>query len=140
MPYDISVFISHSWQYPSHYETLADWIFYQNWNSGGVPIHFHDWSVPKDDPIHNARNDQELRNAIYYRIQNSNVVVIPTGVYSTYSKWIGKEIEGADYYGKPILAVNPWGQERKSSVVQQSAKETVGWSKKSVVDGIWGLR
>ncbi len=45
----------------------------------------------------------------------------------------------ASYSTKPILGVNPWGQERKSSVVATAAKETVGWNSKSVVDGIWRL-
>jgi hypothetical protein len=60
-------------------------------------------------------------------------------MYANYSKWIQKEIEGAKYYGKPILAVNPWGQERKSSTVQAAADRYVGWNSKSVAQGIWDL-
>ena len=61
------------------------------------------------------------------------------GMYSTHSTWIERELEGAVYYKLPILAVNPWGQERKSSVVKNRANLEVGWNKKSVVDGIWSL-
>ena len=67
------------------------------------------------------------------------MIVIPLGMYASYSKWIKKEIDGAQSYTKPILGVNPWGQERKSSVVAAAAKETVGWNSKSVVGGIWRL-
>jgi hypothetical protein len=61
-------------------------------------------------------------------------------MYANHSYWIQKEIDGSLGYRRPILAVNPWGQERKSSVVAQAADSTVGWNKQSVVDGIWRLR
>lgn len=69
----------------------------------------------------------------------ASVVVIPTGMYASYSKWIGKEINGAQAYLRPILAVNPWAQERKSSVVVNAAHKYVGWNSQSVVKGIWQL-
>ena len=40
---------------------------------------------------------------------------------------------------KPILAVNPWGQERGSGIVKKNANKLVGWNANSVVDGIWKL-
>lgn len=95
--------------------------------------------MPKDDPIHNATTDKALRDAIYAKIARAHVIVIPTGMYANYSKWIQKELDGADEYNKPVLAVNPWGQERKSTVVQQAATETKGWNKKPVVKAIWNL-
>lgn len=58
-------------------------------------------------------------------------------MYANYSKWIQKEIDGSADYDKSILAVNPWGQERTSSVVPDAADQKVGWNKKSVVNGIW---
>ncbi len=135
-----NVFISHSWSYSDHYEKLSEWIFDGVWNSNGTPLTFTNTSVPKDDPIHNAPLVRDLREAIYARIIASDVIVIPTGMYANYSKWIGEEIEGAAAFSKPILAVNPWGQQMKSTVVQNAAKETVGWTSESVVNGIWRLR
>jgi len=60
-------------------------------------------------------------------------------MYASYSKWIQEEINGAKYFERPILAVNPWAQEKKSSVVQQAADKSVGWTSESVVNGIWNL-
>lgn len=136
----INVFISHSWSYSDHYDCLAEWIFEEPWQSDLIPISFVNTSVPKDNPIHYAQNEQQLRAAIYYRIAQSNVVVIPTGMYANYSNWIGKEIAGSKLLAKPILAVSPWGQEKKSSVVAEAAHKVVGWNKLSVVQGIWDLR
>lgn len=135
----IHVFISHSWKYSHHYETLTDWIFTQKWFSGSTRLDFRNYSVPETDPIVGARNDAQLKEAIYKQIAMSSVIVIPTGMYANYSKWIGKEIEGAKYYGKPILAVELRGSQKSASVVIQAAHKAVGWTSKSVVTGIWEL-
>lgn len=137
--HQIHVFISHSWSYSEHYDTLSSWIFSKSWKFGQASINFFDYSVPKDEPIHNARTQRALQEAIYAKIARTHVVIIPTGMYASYSKWIQKEISGANSYAKPILAVNPWGQERTSSVVARAANLTVGWNSKSVVGGIWEL-
>ena len=137
--HNINVFISHSWAYSGHYNRLAEWIFEQNWTVGQASLSFKNYSVPKDDPIHNAPTVSELRTRIYNQISPCHVVVIPTGMYASYSKWIQEEINGAKYFERPILAVNPWAQEKKSSVVQQAADKSVGWTSESVVNGIWNL-
>ena len=134
----IHIFISHAWDYSGHYGTLADWIFDELWSVGQASLDLRDYSIPRSDPIHNAPNDSALRAAIFDKISRSHVVIIPTGMYVNYSKWIQKEIEGAQAYGKPILAVNPWGQLRKSSVVA-AADMVVGWNKQPVISGIWEL-
>jgi hypothetical protein len=136
--YDVNVFISHSWSYSGHYDTISEWLCDGQWNVDGTPLRFVDYSVPRHNPIHYAPNAQALRAAIYERIAGSHVVVIPTGVYATYSNWIGKEIDGAKLYGKPIVAVTGWGAERESTVVTDAAAETVGWQKQSVVNAVWG--
>ncbi|WP_288928548.1 TIR domain-containing protein [uncultured Maritimibacter sp.] len=138
--YEFGVFISHSWAYSNHYEKLCEWIFEQTWNApNGLPIRFVNFSVPSDDPIHGARNDAELEAAILRKMLHAHVLICPTGMYSSHSKWIGKEIKGARAYHLRILAVDPWGQERKSSIVSQAADHTVGWTSASVVQGIWDL-
>ncbi len=137
--YQIHIFISHAWAYSEHYEILSSWIFGENWSVGQASLSFLDYSVPRNDPIHNAANDAQLKEAIFNKISRSHVVVIPSGMYAAYSKWIQREIQGSKTYGKPILAVNPFGQERKAGVVLNNADESVGWNKKSVINGIWKL-
>lgn len=137
--HQIHIFISHAWAYSDHYETLSSWIFKESWSVGQASLSFQDFSVPKNDPIHNANNDTQLKNAIYNKISRSHVIIIPSGMYANYSKWIKKEIEGSKTYNKPILAVNPFGQQRKSSVVLNNADKAVGWNKKPVIDAIWNL-
>lgn len=141
--YTMNVFISHSWAHSDDYDTLSEWIFQRPWvldpGVRDIPVRFANTSVPKDNPIHYTSNVSQLRDAIFDRICNSNVVVIPTGMYSTYSRWIQREIDGAKEYYKPILAVIPRGQVKNASVVSDAAQETVGWMAQSVVPAVWRL-
>lgn len=135
----IHIFISHAWAHSHHYDTLASWIFQEPWRVGQASLDFRDYSVPKNNPIHNVQSTQALQDAIYNQISRSHVVVIPSGMYAAYRNWIQKEIDGAKLYNKPILAVNPWGQERKAGVVLNNADDGVGWNKQPLINAIWQL-
>lgn len=137
--HQIHIFISHSWTHSDHYDKLTSWVFGQKWSVDSASLHFRDFSVPKDDPIHDAPNTTALMAAIRGQIGRCHVVVAPTGMYATHSKWIQREIDAARDLLKPILAVDPWGQQRSASVVSEAAAQTVGWNEKSVIKGIWSL-
>lgn len=125
------LFISHSWTYGDAYDKLTKF-FKDHPNFSWV-----DYSVPKDDPVHNARNESELYEAIKNQIRFVNCVVMLAGVYSTYSKWINKEIAiSKKDFTKPIVAVQPWGAERTSRVVKDNADVIVKWQSSSIVDAI----
>lgn len=125
------LFISHSWAYGDAYEKLVKF-FKEHPN-----FSWTDYSVPKNDPVHNAKNDAQLYNAIKDQIQPVHCVVMLAGVYSTYSKWINKEIQIAKSdFNKPIVAVEPWDSEKTSKIVKENADAIVKWQSKSIVDAI----
>ncbi len=125
------LFISHSWTYGDAYEKLVSFFNEQPY------FQWSNYSVPKNDPIHNASNEELLREAIKRQIAPVNCVVILAGVYSTYSRWINKEISIAkDDFSKAIVAVQPWGAERTSSIVKQKADVIVKWNSQSIIDAI----
>ena len=128
-----SIFISHSWAYGGAYEKLIKML------DADPRFNYKNYSVPKDDPIHNAPNENLLFEAIKKQITFCDVVIILAGVYSTYSKWINKEIEIArDGFlsSKPILAIEPWDSNRTSKIVKDNADKIVKWNTSSIVDGI----
>lgn len=127
------LFISHSWTYGDAYDRVCELI-----EQGGIT--FYDHSVPKNDPIHTNGTDKQLREAIDAKIKSTSCVIILAGVYATYSKWINIEIEIAKAYNKPIIAIEPWGSEKTSSVVKYNADEIVKWQSSSIVKAIikWG--
>lgn len=128
-----NLFASHSWTYQNQYDGLVKLLENRPY------FNFKNYSVPEDDPIHNAQYDWQLYEAIKKQISPCHVVIVLAGVYSTYSKWINKEIKIANEEfakKKPILAVEPWGAERTSSIVKNNADLIVGWRADSVVAAI----
>lgn len=103
-----NLFISHSWAYGDAYEKLVDML-----DAKPPYFSYKNYSIPKDDPIHRASSDWQLRNAIREKIRPTSCVLILAGVYSTYSKWINIEIALAQEMGKRIIAIEPWGSERR---------------------------
>jgi len=57
-------------------------------------------------------------------------------MYVNYSDAIQDEIEIARAYNKPIIAIAPWGHTNIPIIVQQVAKEIVGWNRDSIVRAI----
>ena len=128
-----NLFISHSWTYSDAYEKLVNMLNAKSY------FFYKNYSVPKDDPIHHAFYDYQLKAAIKSQMQYASCVLILAGVYATYSKWINIEIELAKSMGKRIIAIQPWGAEKTSTVVKNAADVIVGWNTDSIVRAIRGF-
>lgn len=127
-----NLFISHSWTYSDAYERLVNMLDAKPY------FRYRNYSVPKNDPIHNAPSTYLLKEAIRKKIQPTSCVIILAGVYSSYSKWINIEIELAKSMNKKIIAIEPWGAERTSMLVKNAADEIVKWNTDSIVSAIRG--
>lgn len=130
-----NIFISHSWTYGDAYRRLVSLLESRPYFS------FRNFSVPKDDRILTRGTDreQELYDAIKRKIQLCHCVLILAGVYSTHSKWINKEIQicQAEFtIRKPVIAVQPWGSQKTSSVVKEVADKLVAWNTDSIITAI----
>jgi hypothetical protein len=123
------LFISHSWAYGDAYDRIVEMLDEQELN-------YYNHSVPKDDSIHTNGTQKQLREAIDAQIRGTSCILILAGVYSTYSKWINEEIAIAKSYGKPIIAIEPWGAEKTSVVVKNNADRIVKWQGSSIVKAI----
>lgn len=125
-----NLFISHSWTYSDAYEKLVKLL------NSAPGFTYRNYSVPKNDPIHNAPYEYQLRDAIRNQMQHASCVLVLAGVYSTYSKWINIELELATQMGKRIIAIEPWGAQRTSSVVKKATHIVVGWNSANIVKAI----
>ena len=128
-----NLFISHSWAYSDAYEKLLELL------DKDYRFDYKNFSVPKNDPIHTSGTDKELYEAIKRKVSLCHCVVILAGVYSSYSKWIKKEIKVAKNefsFPKPILAVEPWASEKTSQLVKDNADKIVKWNSSSIISGI----
>lgn len=129
-----NLFISHSWTYSDAYDALVNLL------NSSPNFDYKNYSVPKDDPIHNARYDYQLKEAIRNQMQHASCILILAGIYSTYSKWINIEIELAKDLDKKIIAIEPFGSEKTSSIVKNAADVIVKWSTDSIISAIRGYQ
>ena len=130
------LFISHSWTYGGQYKNLVELLERRPY------FRFKNYSVPRDDPIHNAGSVAALRRAIKRKMAPTGAILILAGVYSTYSKWIKEEIKLAERgftTRKGIIAIRPRGSVRISADVRTAADIVVGWNTESVVRAIRDL-
>jgi len=128
-----NIFISHSWQYSDAYEKLVQLLDDKSYFS------YNNHSVPKDNPVHTNGTDRELKIAITNKMNNCHCMLVMAGKYSTYSKWIKKEIDIAKngfLREKPIIGIKPWANTQVSSVVEENADVMVGWNTNSIVQAI----
>ena len=126
-----NLFISHSWAYGDAYDKLVEML------DSAPRFQYSNYSVPKDDPVHNAPTKQALYDAIKAKVRFCDVVVIMAGVYSTYSEWINKEIRiSKTDFSKPVLAIKPWANKRVSTIVTDNADKIVGWNTDTIVSAI----
>jgi len=128
-----NIFISHSWEYTDAYEKLVKLLDDKSYFS------YNNHSVPKDDPVHTNGTDRELKIAITNKMSNCHCMLVMAGKYSTYSKWIKKEIDIAKnsfLREKPIIGIKPWANTQVSSVVKDNADIMVGWNTNSIVQAI----
>lgn len=132
--YDL--FLSHVWrrQQNSEYYRLVSLL-----NDASL-FYWRNYSVPEHDPL-GTKTDKQLRDALTRQIRPVNCVLIVSGMYVSYRKWIQEEIDIAKDYGKPIIGIIPLGQQRVPTEVQNVALEMVGWRKTSVVSAVrqWSI-
>ena len=103
-------------------------------------FYWRNYSVPEHDPL-GTKTDKQLREALTRQIRSVNCVLIVSGMYVSYRKWIQEEIDIAKDYGKPIVGIIPLGQQRVPTEVQSIALEMVGWRKSSIVSAVrrWSI-
>lgn len=129
--YDL--FISHAWFYSKGYNRVVELL------NDASNFTWRNYSVPEHDPVVDPNTDvgrRKLTNELDQQIRPVNCFLVIAGMYASYKYWIQKEVEIAQSYGKPVIGLIPWGQERTPSYIQEAADEMIGWNTSSIVSAI----
>jgi len=129
--YDL--FLSHAWFYSKGYNRAVELLNEAN------NFQWRNYSVPEHDPVVDPNTDvgkRKLTLELDQQIRPVNCFLIMAGMYANYKYWIQKEVEIAQSYGKPIIGLIPWGQDRTPVYIQQIADEMVNWNTSSIVSAI----
>lgn len=131
-----NIFISHAWKYSEHYNKIVQWL---NVAQNEEKLTWKNYSVPEHDPLidpNSAGGIKQLKEELKGQISPASKIIILAGMYASYSNWIDFELNTAVDYGKYIIGVKPWGQERIPSKVSSNANIMVGWNKESIINAI----
>ena len=127
------LFISHAWRYTKGYTRLVNLL------DEAPRFRWSNFSAPRSRPLLDpavGSNRAALVSELRDQIRPVHCVLIVSGMYASYSYWIGEEIELAQEYLKPIVGVRPWGAERTPVAVLDAADEIVNWQTSSIVSAI----
>ena len=130
-------FISHPWQYSDQYKRLRRLLRRPR------NFAFKDYSMPKDDPVHDGANDAQLRRATREQKKPCHVVLILAGIYAGCSKWINIETQVAKngFQGpKSVVAIRHCGSVRIYGAVRDTADEITNSSTDSIAGLFVGSR
>lgn len=103
--YDYRLFISHAWKYGDNYKRLTQLLDDANYFS------YINYSAPKEKPLFPAgtpKTNSQIRDLISNKIRPSQITIVISGMYATYSDWMQYEIDESIRMGKPILGIYPW--------------------------------
>ncbi len=131
-----NIFISHAWKYSEHYNKVVQWLNEAQsegkltWKNYSVPS--HDPLIDPDTPVGKNKLKEELKD----QIRPASKIIILAGMYAAYSYWIDFETDTSVEYGKYIIGVKPWGQERIPTKVSANSDDMVGWNKDSIINAI----
>lgn len=95
-----NIFISHRWDYQNDYHNLVEKL-----NKYGLP--HHNYSVPEHNPL-DVNRKKQIMAALREQVRQCNYFIIFARLAS-YSEWCQFEVQAATDFGKPILAVKPFG-------------------------------
>jgi len=128
------LFISHAWDYKGEYEGLVSLL-----NTDPTFL-WDNLSVPENKPLAILaplpKSYRYLVRQIDERISKADCVLVLAGMYVAHRGWIQSEIEAAKDFGKPIIAIEPRGNERFPEAVMHAADESVGWNSASIISAI----
>lgn len=117
-------------KYSDDYNTIVKWL---NEAQSEGKLNWKNYSVSKHDPLIDP-NTTVGKNKLKKQIRPASKVIIISGMYAAYSEWIDYEIDTSMNYGKYIIGVKPWGQERVPLKINNNAM--VDWNRSSVINAI----
>lgn len=131
--YDYRLFISHAWRYGEGYRNLVSLLDNARYFS------YYNYSAPREKPLFppgTPKTNSQIRDLITAKIKPSQITIVISGMYATYSDWIKYEIDESVRMKKPIIGIYPRGQIKVPKYVTMYADDMVHWNTDSIVRAI----
>ena len=86
----------------------------------------------KNHSISDKTNNEQIQE----QMNNVDVVIILSGLFSKNKNLIEQEINIARKLEKPIVIIRPYGMENVPGRIEDAASEVVGWNTSCIVDSV----
>lgn len=131
--YDL--FISHAWKYGDQYDNIVSLL------DNAPNFKYRDYSAPPHKPLYNldstdVHTTKQIEDAIVRKIRPVNIVLVISGMYYYYRRWMKFELDTALRLNKPIISINPWRANYSPKEVADIATECVNWNTNSIINAI----
>jgi hypothetical protein len=81
-------------------------------------------------------SDKTDKEQLKEQMEDVDVVIILSGMYSKNKSLIEQEIGLAQNLKKPIVIIRPYGMENVPGRIEDAASEVVGWNTSCIVDSV----
>jgi len=128
-----NIYVSHSWSVADTYDKLVRVL------QSDPSFAFRLFGLAKNDPVHATGVSYELRAAMRHPMSQCHVLVVQTGVYAQFGKWINEELELACAtfeLRRRVLAIDTFGPDPKPTPVQERADRVIGWTKSGIITAV----
>ena len=86
--------------------------------------------------INHSIPDETDKEQLKKQMEDVDVVIILSGMYSKDKNLIQQEIDLAQNLEKPIVIIRPYGMENVPGRIEDAASEVVGWNTSCIVDSV----
>ncbi|MDR0933715.1 MAG: TIR domain-containing protein [Burkholderiaceae bacterium] len=129
------LFVSHSWLPDDGTDRLYSLL--ENYRIRHVPdFTYQLFSVSKDDPVQHLPSKKALAVAIEEKMRQCTCLLILTGVFEEYKRWIDLEMDIAKKLKKPVILVEAAAKKHTSGKEKRAAKKIVKWDAKELGEAI----
>jgi hypothetical protein len=101
----------------------------------------HDFSYENhsDNNLSGTADSDELKNMLKGQINDTDLVIVLSGLYPTYKNLIMAVMDLAQTMEKPVLLIRPYGMENVPEELEKLSKGVIGWSASCIAASIKGL-
>lgn len=125
----IRVFVCHTFSDHPDYHRVFEYL------ESSANFYYINCSAPQNAPSSGGKEaiKDELRN----QIKPAEVVIVPGAMYSDSREWITYQMDVAQAFELPLIALQPFGGVLKlAEEVASRADEVIDWNERSMVDAI----
>ncbi|MCL1886465.1 MAG: TIR domain-containing protein [Betaproteobacteria bacterium] len=129
------LFVSYGWLPDDGTQRLYGLL--ENYRIRHVPdFAYQLFSVSKDDPVQQLPSKKALAMAIEEKMRPCSCLLILTGVFKEYKRWIDLELDIAKKLKKPVILVEAADPKHTTDKEKRAAKKIVKWDFKELGEAI----